>query len=63
MEKTIVMPFSALTLLVWALVEGKIIKIVHSTKTSNTLVAKGFGLTLSNDTHITDDTPAILVFF
>jgi NCS1 family nucleobase:cation symporter-1 len=63
MAKTIVMPLSALTLFVWALVEGKIITIVHSTMTSNTLVAKGFGLTLSNDTHITDDTPATFVFF
>jgi NCS1 family nucleobase:cation symporter-1 len=63
MAKTIVTPLSALTLFVWALVEGKIITIVHSTMTSNTLVAKGFGLTLSNDTHITDDTPAIFVFF
>jgi hypothetical protein len=32
MAKTIVMPLSALTLFVWALVEGKIITIVHSTR-------------------------------
>jgi nucleobase:cation symporter-1, NCS1 family len=63
MAKTVAMPLTALTLFVWTLVAGKIITIVHFTKTSNTLVATGFDPTFNNDTHITDDTPAILVFF
>jgi len=63
MAKTIVMPIFGLTLFVWALVAGNFVPRIYYTNPLTGFPAHGFGPTFSKGTHITDGTPAIVVFF